>query len=51
MAIAIDLIIVSDISEILNSGTFELAISDHKLAFATLKLCRYKPPSSAQRSL
>ena len=36
-ATTIDLIIVSDTSKILNSGTFELAISDHKLVFATLK--------------
>ena len=42
-ATTIDLIIVSDTSKILNSGTFELAISDHKLVFATLKLCRYNP--------
>ena len=42
-ATTIDLIIVSDTSKILNSGTFELAISDHKLVFATLKLRRYNP--------
>ena len=44
-ATTIDLIIVSDTSKILNSGTFEyiLAISDHNLAFATLKLRRYSP--------
>ena len=40
-ATTIDLIIVSDTSKILNSGTFDLAISDHKLVFATLKLRRY----------
>ena len=39
----IDLIIVSDTSKILNSGTFELAISDHKLVLATLRLRRYNP--------
>ena len=42
-ATTIDSIIVSDTSKILNSGTFELAIPDHKLVFATLKLCRYNP--------
>ena len=42
-ATTIDLIIVSDTFKILNSGTFELAISDHKLVFATLKLHRYNP--------
>ena len=41
MATTIDLIIVSDTSKILNSGTFDLVISDHKLVFVTLKLCRY----------
>ena len=42
-ATTIDLIIVSDTSKILNSRTFELAISDHihKLVFATLKHRRY----------
>ena len=40
-ATTIDLIIISDTFKILNSGTFELAISDHKLVFATLKLRRY----------
>ena len=43
MATTIDLIIASDTSKILNSGTFELAISDHKLVFATLKWHRYNP--------
>ena len=38
-----DLIIVSDTSKILNSGTFDLSISDHKLVFAILKLRRYNP--------
>ena len=32
-ATTIDLIIVSDTSKILNSGTFELSILDHKLVF------------------
>ena len=43
MATTINLIIVSDTSKILNSGTFELAISDHKLVFAALKHRRYNP--------
>ena len=42
-ATTINTIIVSDTSKILNSGTFELAISDHKLVFATLKHHRYNP--------
>ena len=43
MATTISLIIVNDTSKILNSGTLELAISDHKLVFATLKWHRYNP--------
>ena len=48
-ATTINLIIVSDTSKILNSGTFDLAISDHKLAFATLKLCRYNPVQHSKK--
>ena len=43
MATTIDLITVSTTSKILNSGTFELAVLDHKLIFATLKHRRYNP--------
>ena len=43
IATTINLIILSDTSKIFNSGSFELAISDHKLVFATLKQHRYNP--------
>ena len=42
-ATTIDLIIVRDTSKTLNSGTFELTVSDYKVVLATLKLRRYNP--------
>ena len=39
----IDLIIVSNVDKILRSGTFEPAISDHKLVYAVINLRRSNP--------